>query len=242
MSAHAVNFLNHSLSIGWLPPLAVLAASLVGSPHCVAMCGGILIQCVRTPAGMRAYHLGRLVGYSALGALAGALGATLLPLRTAGWISAFLLAVVFSWAAVRIVRGHPGISFIPPRILRWAETPFRNALPRAPEDVPSSFTVGLLTAFLPCGWLHTFVLAAVATGSAIAGASMLFAFWLGTLPALTASSSILRKLGSILQRKHPYTAALLLALAAFGSLWIKVGPLVSYSPEAGIHLSCGHLK
>jgi sulfite exporter TauE/SafE len=62
--------------------LGVLAASLVGSVHCAAMCGAFV--CVYARAGARfpdkgagahvAYNAGRLVSYLTLGLAAGAIG------------------------------------------------------------------------------------------------------------------------------------------------------------------------
>ena len=62
--------------------LAVLAASLLGSPHCAAMCGGFVCFYAgsgdrRGVAGHVAYHLGRLAAYLTLGVLAGTLGSRL---------------------------------------------------------------------------------------------------------------------------------------------------------------------
>ena len=57
----------------------------------------------------------------------------------------------------------------------------------------SGFVVGLLTALLPCGWLYTYVVAAIATKSPWAGALTLFLFWLGGLPALSAVPFMIRK-------------------------------------------------
>ena len=52
----------------------VLVASLVGSPHCAAMCGLIAAGAGPGAGPQSAYHLGRLAGYVALGGLAGAVG------------------------------------------------------------------------------------------------------------------------------------------------------------------------
>ncbi|HKZ05558.1 MAG TPA: sulfite exporter TauE/SafE family protein, partial [Methylomirabilota bacterium] len=65
--------------------MAVLSASLIGSVHCAAMCGGLVGVYAADPArrgsGGRgaahvAYNGGRLIGYVGLGAIAGAVGAS----------------------------------------------------------------------------------------------------------------------------------------------------------------------
>jgi hypothetical protein len=49
-----------------------------------------------------------------------------------------------------------------------------------------AFAIGLVTTWLPCGWLYLFVLVAAATASPLTAVLVMTAFWLGTLPALTA--------------------------------------------------------
>ena len=50
--------------------------------------------------------------------------------------------------------------------------------------LPRALSTGLLTAFLPCGWLYLFALKAAETGSPLRGALFMIAFWLGSVPAL----------------------------------------------------------
>jgi sulfite exporter TauE/SafE len=46
--------------------------------------------------------------------------------------------------------------------------------------------IGMVTTLLPCGWLYLFVLVAAATASVAPAMMVMTAFWIGTLPALTA--------------------------------------------------------
>ena len=62
--------------------LGIFLASLAGSPHCAAMCGPFLAFAAAgtDPSASRwhiagSYHVGRLVAYVTLGAIAGTLGA-----------------------------------------------------------------------------------------------------------------------------------------------------------------------
>ncbi|HKO90750.1 MAG TPA: sulfite exporter TauE/SafE family protein, partial [Polyangiaceae bacterium] len=71
---------------------SIVAASLLGSLHCVGMCGGLIGFYASGAAAERqrpwlahaAYHLTRLAAYAALGALAGQFGAAL-DLAGQGW-------------------------------------------------------------------------------------------------------------------------------------------------------------
>lgn len=73
--------------------------------------------------------------------------------------------------------------------------------------------VGLLTALLPCGWLYLFALLAAGTGSAFAGASLMAAFWLGSVPALVSLVVSTRLLRSSLRRALPLAASVMLIVA-----------------------------
>ena len=61
-----------------------------------------------------------------------------------------------------------------------------------------SFLLGILTALIPCGWLYLNLGFASSQGSLFRSMLLVFAFWLGTLPALSlvgfSSTSVTKKL------------------------------------------------
>ena len=91
--------------------LSVVAATavlgLAGGVHCVAMCGPASVAVARTPSDAAWFHLGRLIGYGALGGLAsaGAVGMAHVA-GAAAWLhpvwllSHVLLAVMGVWMLV----------------------------------------------------------------------------------------------------------------------------------------------
>jgi hypothetical protein len=85
---------------------------------------------------------------------------------------------------------------------------------------------GLLTALLPCGWLHVFVLGAAGTQSARAGATLLLVFWVGTLPALAATPWLVERVLRLAARRTPRLAAVLLILAGAVTVGARVAPLI----------------
>lgn len=201
-----------------LVPFAVVGASLLGSGHCVAMCGGIVLTVSQKRADTIRYHLGRLIGYCLLGALAGFLGATAFQNQSYAWIpwlATVAFSVTFVWMGVRLWRGQS--------LHLFHFNPFRWAKPGhiGPE------LLGFLTAFLPCGWLHTFVLGALATRSMVLGALYLFFFWLGTLPALTLGPLAIHKVMRPLAQKAPKLSAILLITLGFSTLGVKAWTLKS---------------
>ncbi|HSM06730.1 MAG TPA: sulfite exporter TauE/SafE family protein, partial [Longimicrobiales bacterium] len=74
-----------------IPSLTAAAlAGLVGSPHCMGMCGGFAVACGAGRDRGLSWHAGRLATYMALGGVAGAAGAAI---PGPSWVPAILSAV-----------------------------------------------------------------------------------------------------------------------------------------------------
>lgn len=180
---------------------AVFIASLLGSLHCAGMCGPLAAFAVVPQSGhptsgnvlalQCAYNGGRLLTYVVLGALAGLFGAaldlggSLVGIQRAAMILAgALMIAVGSAVALQSLGWRISVPSPPRALARWIARGHAVAV-RWPAPL-RAVTVGLLTGFLPCGWLYAFVVAAAGTGSPARGALILFAFWAGTLPVLAA--------------------------------------------------------
>ncbi|MDD2764382.1 MAG: sulfite exporter TauE/SafE family protein [Opitutaceae bacterium] len=168
-----------------------LVAGLVTSLHCLGMCGPLACAIVplRGPAGQpgadaqivsTVYHLARLAGYAALGALFGALGR--LPMiwldggvvRHLPWLLvAFFVVVAFRWD--RHLPRVPLLGNIYLRVHGWG---------RARSPLAAAAALGLATPLLPCGPLYLVVALAMLGGSALRGVEFMLAFGLGTVPLL----------------------------------------------------------
>lgn len=177
---------------------AVLTASLLGSTHCAGMCGAFAAiaaspdeRPVSRSALNGAYNAGRLVTYLGFGAAAGALGAafdlggSLLGVqRIASLGAAAMMLGIGLLALARHLGLRAGRLPLPSALLRVAHAGHARAFELRP--LPRAFAIGLLTTFLPCGWLYTFVLVSAGTADPLAGALMMSVFWLGTLPVMAA--------------------------------------------------------
>lgn len=194
---------------------AVIAASVVGSVHCLAMCGPLIA--VHGKAGLRhgaaLHHVGRLAGYVALGGLAGVIGSAV---DLAGRAVAIQRAAMIVAGAVIVIAGLVALA----TALGWQRRPhtpklFDVAVGRLRRVSPRRRAVllGGLSAALPCGWLWAFVVTAAGTGSLLGGVMVMAAFWLGTMPMLVGATVILAPvLGALRARMPVITAVLLLAL------------------------------
>jgi sulfite exporter TauE/SafE len=200
--------------------ITVFLASLAGSVHCAAMCGGFVAAyasgederpLARATAHL-AYNGGRLVTYLGLGAVAGTVGraldlagsavgiahvaavATAVALLVSG-----IVALVPKTALVRLGRG-------PSRGLASRLTPLFQRFRGKPPRV-RALVLGLSSTLLPCGWLYAFAALAASTGGAFDGAWLMAAFWLGSLPVMlgvgVSLQTIFRRFARPLARLRP---------------------------------------
>ena len=132
---------------------------LAGGPHCIAMCGAACagIGQAGAPRGAQAiglFQLGRLAGYSLLGALAAA------SMQGLGWLTVQSAALRPLWTMV-----HVAAVLLGAMLLIWARQPLwlelgarrvwarvRTATQRFGLAAPLG--VGVAWALLPCGLLY----------------------------------------------------------------------------------------
>jgi sulfite exporter TauE/SafE len=171
-----------------------LAGLAGGATHCAAMCapfvlaqlrpddaGGAMLQRL-SGAALLPYHAGRMLGYAALGALAGAGAGLFSQITGLRWLLALLLAgaalLMAAQAAERLglARLHLPALALPAAL----KTPLHRLLTKPGKG----FALGVLLSALPCGLLYAALAAAAASGSALGGALGMAGFVAGTIPGL----------------------------------------------------------
>lgn len=181
----------------WLVPVSVFIGGLVGSPHCLSMCGPIVLNFAHQRASLIAYQCGRMLTYTLAGALLGAFGDRLLGSSRPPWLASLSLLFI---AALLLLNGYRALSgkalhfAMPTGLSQLSAHVWRSLrLARWPKEL-SAAVAGALTVFLPCGHLYSFLIGAVATGAALRGAIYMFAFWLGSAPLLSVSGRWLQRI------------------------------------------------
>jgi sulfite exporter TauE/SafE len=178
---------------------------------------------------LSAYHLGRLTTYLLLGALAGTLGASLNATgELVGWqrIAAYIAGIAMLTTAVVVLLRQLGLRIghlrIPNSWVNVIHAGFR-LVARWPA-LPRAFSIGLLTTWLPCGWLYAFVLVAAGTGSVVPALTVMLAFWLGTIPLLTllgwSSAGLAPRMGKAL----PWVSVAACVILGFFTLFSRTAP------------------
>jgi len=154
------------------------------SLHCVGMCGGIMLsQSLSKESRNRfeaiqpalLYNAGRVVSYTILGGIIGALG-SVFSLSIAAKAAMQLIAGVFM-----IMMGFNMAGF---STFRRFQPKLPNFACKAKNSSGSPFVVGILNGLMPCGPLQTMQLFALGTGSAAKGALAMFVFSIGTVPLM----------------------------------------------------------
>ncbi|TJZ72927.1 sulfite exporter TauE/SafE family protein [Chitiniphilus eburneus] len=181
-----------------LPDISLLAlflAGLVGGGHCLGMCGGVVTAfTLQLPPGPRwpylvGFNIGRVLGYTLIGALVGTLGSlpalfALNPIKIALWFLANLLLIVMGLYIAGWARWFVRLEMLGLPLWRRIQPFLRRFLPI--RRWRHTLVVGALWGWLPCGLVYSASLTAMASSSTASGALLMMMFGLGTLPNLLA--------------------------------------------------------
>jgi len=180
--------------------LAALVIGLLSSLHCIGMCGSIigtltysLSPQIRNNKTLLFtvvlnYNLGRIISYALAGALVGMLEIFLRLPFTQGQahrILQIVSALIMSGAGLYLAGWFPRFAYIErmgTRFWKILEPYGRRLIPVRSRTQALLF--GMIWGWLPCGLIYTALALAATTGDVVQSALTMFAFGLGTLPAV----------------------------------------------------------
>ncbi len=232
----------------WILLGTVFVASLVGSLHCVGMCGPFALLASAGDQQRRsawapavAYSLGRFLTYALVGCIFGLLGLMLnqgsslvfgVSLATiqqsATYFAGGLMIVVGLVALARQVGWRIPLPSIAGRLQRVLQRQFGWIKQQPP--IRKAFAIGALTCLMPCGWLYTFAIVAAGTASPVWGAAVMMAFWAGTVPVLFALISGIGFFGQAIQKRVPLAMASMIILIGLFTIAFRA-PIVIASEK-----------
>jgi uncharacterized protein len=172
---------------------AAIMLGLLGSMHCVGMCGPITLA---LPVGDKLnsflfnrllYNFGRVITYVLLGTLLGFAGGMFSWLEWQQWIamSIGLLMLMVAVLSFRLNYNFPVPSFLT-RYLSFIKSGLVKLF-KISGPMPA-FLTGMLNGLIPCGLVYLAMASAFAVGNAFEGALFMSVFGLGTIPALLATA------------------------------------------------------
>lgn len=195
---------------------AVFLVGMMTSVHCVAMCGGIALSESSLSAknrrsilrGSLLYNLGRVISYTAVGCVAGALG-SVFSLSSAAKAVIQIAAAVFMIVMALNLSG--AFSILQRFSVRLPDS-WRTRLLSGKHE-SSSFVIGLANGLMPCGPLQSMQLFALSTGSPVMGGLSMAAFSLGTVPLMLGFGLLGGRLNQRFRKPmHLLSAALILVM------------------------------
>lgn len=191
-----------------------LTIGIVGSLHCMGMCGPIVValplknQNLFTKIlGAILYNSGRVATYGVLGLLFGLLGRGIHMAGFQQWTSiilgiAMIVSVLFPFVFREKITVGNLLAGMAARLITRLKKLF------ASRSYRSLLLIGLLNGLLPCGLVYVAIAGAISSGSVVSGSLFMVFFGLGTIPLLLlaalASDAIGQRIRVKMQRAVPY--------------------------------------
>ncbi|GLX80471.1 cytochrome biogenesis protein [Thalassotalea insulae] len=167
---------------------------LMGSGHCIGMCGGITTMFTSSlakdaknhPLYVISYHIGRISSYALIGAIAGFtgslaaknIGLPITGLKIIAGIFLILLGLYMGQWLMWLTK----VEMLGKHLWQYISPFSKKLLPV--NNLKQALLLGALWGWLPCGLVYSTLTWSLASGSGKTGALIMMCFGLGTLPAL----------------------------------------------------------
>ena len=205
---------------------AAMMLGLMGSFHCLGMCGPIAFAlplrrrtAFRSSLANLTYQSGRVLTYSFLGLIAGTFGRGFSLAGFQQYLS-MAVGVLMIIGVVFYNRWQKGLVNGPMyRIFSWVRE--RMAVLMKRKSFDALFSFGIVNGFLPCGLVYMALAASISTGSSLGGAAFMAIFGLGTIPMMFAAGHASDKISAALRIR--LTRVLPFVLVLIASLFILRG-------------------
>lgn len=171
--------------------LSAIILGLMGSLHCVGMCGPIAFMLpvdrsnnFKKFSQIFIYHFGRLLAYGLIGLVFGLLGKGLYLFGIQQKLS-ITIGVLMIIVVLLPYRTFAKYNFSKPiyKVIAIVKSNLGSALKKKTPD--TFLTIGFLNGFLPCGLVYMALFGAIAMGNATEGGLYMVLFGMGTIPLMT---------------------------------------------------------
>lgn len=166
---------------------------LLGSFHCVGMCGPIAFMLpvdrsnsVKKISQITTYHIGRLLAYSTIGLIFGLIGKNLYIFGLQQQLS-ICIGVLMIVVVLLPYKTFSKYNLSKPlhKIISKVKSELGSALKKKTAD--TFLTIGFLNGFLPCGLVYMAVFGSLVSSTITQGTMYMALFGLGTVPLMTSA-------------------------------------------------------
>ena len=203
---------------------------LLGSFHCVGMCGPIVLAVPgKSILSKLSYNFGRAITYTLMGAIIGFIGEGF---SLVGWQQALSVAVGVAMLLIILFTKYKHFDLPMSGAFEkmWKVSKNKLAPLFKSKSAIAPFFIGLINGLLPCGLVYAALFAAVSMGGVIESAFYMALFGLGTAPLLITLSVFGNILSPALRAKFnksvPYFLGLVAILLILRGLNLGI-PLIS---------------
>ena len=180
---------------------------LLGSLHCVGMCGPIAFMLpvdrsnsFKKVSQIAIYHFGRLLAYSIIGLIFGIVGKSFYIFGIQQQLSIIIGALMIIVVLLpHHIIGKYNLSKPLYKVISKVKSSLGKALKKKTAD--TFLTIGFLNGFLPCGLVYMAVFGAIASGSLLQGSLYMLLFGLGTIPLMTMAIYLGKFLNSTIKQR-----------------------------------------
>ena len=198
--------------------LTALLLGLLGSFHCLGMCGPIAfilpvdrISKAKMSLQTLLYHLGRMTSYALIGLLFGYLGKGISLIgfqQKVSLILGILMVVLAFVPAGKVLRIKPLAGW--QKFVYFVKYSLGNYLKK--RSTSGFYIIGFFNGLLPCGLVYIALVGAMATGDPLLGTLYMAVFGLGTAPMMTLAiflgNFVSVKIRNKINKLIPYAVAL----------------------------------
>lgn len=164
---------------------------LLGSLHCIGMCGPIAMMLPISRSSrykkhlqITLYHLGRIISYSILGVIFGILGRGLFLSGLQQYLSIIIGVLMIVLVIFPKITHSISLRITPlSRLLNTLKKQLGLYLKK--ESYYAIFTIGFFNGFLPCGMVYMALVGAIAMKSVTTSMLYMILYGLGTVPLLS---------------------------------------------------------
>ncbi len=176
--------------------LTIISIAIIGSfGHCIGMCGGIVVAYSTIKIDQKnskltqsishlLYSFGRVLTYTILGAMFGALGGVVTFSNNANGALLIFAGVVMILAGLSLMGKIKFLTLIEHSFS--SSNIYKNIFKSVLNSKSnlSFFVLGMLNGLLPCGFVYFFAITAASTADPLYGAMVMAIFGLSTIPAM----------------------------------------------------------